>query len=402
MEFNKDFFTNNRNSLRKLFIGTAPIVITANGVLQRNGDNQFAFRQDSNFWYLTGIDEPDFILVMDKQKDYLIAPDHPDHVYIFDGKTDDRKLAEISGIETVLSEVEGWRQLGNRLKKAKHVAVIAPPKLYIDQLALYVNPAKIILSEKIKTYNQDIEQLDIRPHLTKLRSIKQPIEIETIKKAIEITGYGFKKVRKNIGKYDFEHQIDADVMYEFTSRGAKFGYQNVIASGVNACTLHHRDNNQAIGESEFVLIDIGAEVNNYTADITRTIFINDKPSKRLTQVYEKVEEVQKYSFGLIKPGVSFREYEKQVEHFMGERLRELGLITTIDRKSVREFFPHANSHFLGLDAHDLGDYYGAFEKNMIITVEPGIYIPKEGIGVRIEDDVILTDDGIDNLSSNLL
>ncbi len=154
-------------------------------------------------------------------------------------------------------------------------------------------------------------------------------------------------------------------------------------------------------EGELLLLDIGAEINNYAADITRTFAISGKMTKRQKQVFDSVIEVQQYAFSLLKPGVVYKDYELQIEHFMGEKLRELGLITTIDKGSVRKYYPHLTSHFLGLDAHDVGDYTTAFQENMVITVEPGIYIHDETIGIRLEDDVLITKTGYKILSSNL-
>jgi Xaa-Pro aminopeptidase len=150
-----------------------------------------------------------------------------------------------------------------------------------------------------------------------------------------------------------------------------------------------------------LLIDVGAEFNHYAADITRTIAVSDKVSKRQRQVYESVHDVQQFAFGLLKEGLELRSYEEQIEHYMGEQLRVLGLISTIDKESVRKYYPHSTSHFLGLDPHDVGDYTLPLQENMVITVEPGIYIPEEGIGVRIEDDVVITKESYRNLSDNL-
>ena len=150
-----------------------------------------------------------------------------------------------------------------------------------------------------------------------------------------------------------------------------------------------------------MVIDIGASYGNYCADITRTVALTGKASRRQQQVHEAVCEAQDYAYSLLKPGVIFAEYEKLMEAFVGEKLRELGLIKSISRDSVRQFFPHATSHFLGLDAHDAGDYAHPLEPGVVITVEPGIYIPAEGIGVRIEDDIVITKDGCDVLSKKL-
>lgn len=150
-----------------------------------------------------------------------------------------------------------------------------------------------------------------------------------------------------------------------------------------------------------ILLDIGAEVEYYSSDISRTLSINHKPTRRQRQVYEAVADVQDYAFSLVKPGISIKDMETKIEHYMGEKLRVLGLINSIDKESVRKYYPHGTSHFLGLDTHDVGFYDKPLEPGMVITVEPGIYIPEENIGVRIEDDVLLTEAGYRLLTNNL-
>lgn len=178
------------------------------------------------------------------------------------------------------------------------------------------------------------------------------------------------------------------------------GFSPIVSAGERACVLHQNENNGEIGAKDLITVDIGAEVDNYSADITRT-YSQSKPSKRQKAVHAAVEAVQDYAFSLVKPGVLLKENEALIEHYMGEKLRELGLIKTIDRDSVRTYFPHSTSHFLGLDVHDTGDYSRPLESGMVITIEPGIYIPQEGIGVRIEDDVLVTSKGYKILSGRL-
>lgn len=400
--FNPEFFISNRARLRRLFMGTAPIILTANGLLQRNSDITFPFRQDSSFWYLTGIEEPGVVLVMDKTKDYLILPSRPKHSDLFDGPIDTELLTTVSGIETVLDNQTGWRQLGARLKRSKHAAVLAAPPAYIEEYGFYTNPARAQLNSLIKDVNSDISFLDIRNQLVKLRSIKQPLEIEAISQAINITINTFKKIKKNLGKYDYERDIETEIIVDFKKQRSQPAFPSIIASGKNACTIHYEGYDSKLNDKELLLIDIAAEVSHYSSDIARTLGRIDKLSKRQKQVFNAVAEVQNFAFSLLKPGIIPKEYESQVEHHMGEKLRELGLIKTIDRDSVRKYFPTLTSHFLGLDTHDIGDYSLPLEENMIITVEPGIYIPEEAIGVRIEDDVLITKTGIKNLSADLL
>jgi Xaa-Pro aminopeptidase len=398
--FTSEFFKGNRAKLRKLFTGTAPIVITANGLLQRGGDAPFAFHQDSNFWYLTGIDEPNIILVMDKDKEYLILPFRDEIVEMFDGRLVPEALTERSGISEIIDEKNGWKQLGSRLKRVKHIAIIAAPPPYIERHGFYTNPARSHLIERLKTINPEAELLDLRQQFMRMRSIKQVPELEAIQEAIKITLASLRKVTRKLERYGNENEIEAALSYEFHKAGAGgHAFDPIIASGAHTHQLHYQANNDLVTKGP-LLMDVGAEVEHYAADITRTYPIG-KFTKRQQAVYAAVEEVQHFAYGLLKPGVIPRDYESQVSDFMGEKLRELGLIKTIDTKSVRAYFPSMTSHFLGLDVHDIGDYIGPLEAGMVLTVEPGIYIPEENFGVRIEDDVLITPKGIAVLSKQL-
>lgn len=398
---NTEFFVENRRRLRELFTGTAPIILTANGLLQRNSDVTYPFRQDSTFWYFTGIEEPDVTLVIDKDKEYLIIPERDENRQAFDGTIDVVALTQCSGIEQVLPASTGWRQLGTRLKKVKHVATLAPPPDYIQQHGIYTNPARARLLNLVREINSDIELLDLRDHVARLRMIKQPAELAQIKAAIDVTAHTLTSLRRRgFERFEYEFELESAITNRFSRKRARHAYSPIVASGANACTLHYVQNCDPIQHDAFVLLDVGAEVNNYAADITRTYAVGNV-SKRHRAVYETVLAVQEYAFGLLKPGTTVKEFEQQVQHFMGEKLRELGLIKSIEPEDVRRYYPHATSHFLGLDVHDIGDYDRPLEPGVVMTVEPGIYIPEEGIGVRIEDNVVITESGIDNLSSSI-
>ena len=401
--FTSEFFAGNRERLRELFMGTAPIVLTANGLLQRGGDTTYPFQQDANFWYLTGINEPGVTLVMDKGKEYLIVPFREGTRAAFDGAISPEELTRRSGIEVIVAEKEGWKQLGARLGKVKHVATVAAPPAFIDVYGMYANPARRALLRRMKEYNAQLELLDITEHLVRLRMVKQPLELAAIEKAIAITSATLKEIAKpsKLVKYAYEYEIEADLTRGFRRRGASgHAFDPIIASGKNATTIHYLDNNAPLASDELIVMDVGAAYEQYAADITRTIS-QAQPSRRQEQVFEAVLDVQQYAYSLLKPGVILRSYEEDIEHFMGEKLRELGLIKTIESESVRQYYPHAASHHLGLNVHDVSDYARPLEPNMVITVEPGIYIPEEGIGVRIEDDVRITEVGIEVLTADL-
>lgn len=400
--FTADFFQGNRARLRTLFTGTAPIVLISNGLLQRSTDTAYPFSQDGNFWYLTGINEPNVILVIDKAKEYLIIPELSEVRQLFDGRQDRMALSATSGIEQVLSEKEGWRRLGARLKRAGSVAVLSPSPSYIEQLGMFTNPTRRRLIKELKMHNAALTLLDLRAHLQLMRTVKQASEIAAIRQAVSVTTQGLQKVKKKYqrGAYLNEYEIELELSSHFFENGGSgHSFEPIIAAGDKACTIHPQGNHQAIVAGQPLLLDVGAIVSNYAADISRSWCL--EPSKRHQAVHSAVVEVASYARGLLQPGVFLKEYEKLIEQFMGEKLRELGLIKNIEHQAVRQYFPHATSHFLGIDVHDVGDYELPLEKGVVLTVEPGIYIPTEGIGIRIEDDIMITEDGHENLSQHL-
>lgn len=401
-ELSRDFFVGNRQRLRELFTGTAPIVITANGQLQRSGDSTFPFQQDANFWYLTGINEPDMVLVIDKDREYIIVPKRSDYQEVFDGQADTATYTRRSGVTEILPYEEGWKKLSARLRRVKHVATMASPPQYIDVYGMYTNPARWVLARTLRECNEKLELLDIGKHLAKMRVIKQPEELAVINQAIAITVDGLKQIMRpaNLKKYAYEYEVEADLARLFRRAGSHHAFDPIVAGGPRACTLHNTDMSGALSAHELLLFDVGAEFEGYAADISRTVAIG-QPSRRQEQVFAAVKEVQTYAYSVLKPGVTMKNYEDKVEHFMGEKLRELGLIQSIDTDAVRQYYPHATSHHLGIQVHDVGDRMAPLEENMVITVEPGIYIPEESIGIRIEDDVRITEMGVEVLTSAL-
>ncbi len=401
--FGAEFFAGNRARLRELFTGKAPIVVTANGLLQRGGDSGYAFAQDANFWYLTGVEEPDVILVIDRDNEYLIVPDRNAVQEVFDGVIETSVLSRRSGIQKIYDQKTGWNKLSGRLKKVKHIATVAPAPAYIEQIGMYVNPARANLIQKLKAYNQDLELLDLSPHLSRQRMIKQPAEIVAIQKAIDITISSLKESLKpsKMKTYSHEYQIEAEITRGFRKRGADGqAFEPIVASGERACVLHNLANNAPLTKNNLVVVDVGAQYQHYASDISRTVIYGNS-SRRQQSVVAAVIEAQSFAISLLKPGVMLKDYEHQVVMFVGEKLRELGLIKTITEESVREFYPHATSHFVGLNVHDVGDYNRPLEQGIVLTVEPGIYIKAEAIGVRIEDDVLITPNGNKVLSNKL-
>jgi Xaa-Pro aminopeptidase len=397
--FNSNFFINNRRVLRQRFVHDETIVITANGLLQRGADSSFPFSQDANFWYLTGIDEPDILLVMTQNEEYLIIPTRSLVRETFDGAIAYDKLSSISGIKQVLDDEEGWELLF----KQKQLATISPPPIYIEQYGLYANPARHSFLSRIKKANPDIEFIDVGQDLARMRMTKQAPELKAIQSAIDITIASLKAASepKRIIEYLHEYELEAAIRSGFRRLGAKGdSFEPIVAGGKNACTLHNVSNNSALNLKDLWLADVGAEVEHYAADITR-MFSPSKPTNRQKAIYEAVKQVQQFAMDQLKPGVLLKEYEQSVEDFMGEQLISLKIIKSASHESIRKFYPHSTSHFLGLNVHDVGDYRQPLSPNTVLTVEPGIYVPEEGIGVRIEDDVLITDTGIKVLSKAL-
>jgi len=321
----------------------------------------------------------------------------------FDGSVAAEPLIQRSGVQNVYDDAAGWEQLESRLKKVKHAATLALPPAYIEHYGLYTNPARAALVQRLKALKPELELLDLSPHLGRMRMIKQQPELLAIQNAIDITVATIKESFRpsKLRKYAHEYELEAELSRGFRRRGASgHAFEPVVAGGSRACVLHNVANAGALAADELIVVDVGAEIEHYAADITRTVNLGS-PSRRQEAVHAAVLEVHHFACGLLRPGTMMRDYEQQIEHFMGEKLRELGLIKTINHENVRQYFPHATSHFLGLNVHDVGDYERPLEPGVVLTVEPGIYIPRESIGVRIEDDVLITHKGIRVLSNKL-
>lgn len=399
VDFPSDFFVGNRQRLRSLVGNNVPIIITANGRLQKGVDSDYPFHQDANFWYLTGINDPDTILVMGPKEDFIILPKRSHYQDIFEGTIDQKLLVKTSGIKQIMSFEDGWQQLGADLAGYKQIATLRPFDTYLETYAMYTNPARQQLLKRLRSSNKKIRVQDISLDLARLRMIKQASEVQAISSAINITLAAINNVRSKISKLPYEYSVEAVITNHFLQNNVDNAWKPIIASGHNACTLHYSDNTSQLIAGDLVVIDIGAEVSHYAADITRTLIIGSKPSARQRQVYETVLEVQDFAIRLQKPGALIVDNEKKVRKFMGDKLVQLGLIKRASEDQIRRFYPHSTSHFLGLEPHDAGDYKQALQPGVVLTVEPGIYIAEENIGIRIEDDVLITASGNQVLSA---
>ena len=393
--FSQAFFIANRQRLRDLAKTAAPIVVTANGLLQRGADGTYAFSQDANFWYLTGIDDPDISLVMTVDEEYLIVPGRDDSRTVFDGTIDDNVLKNRSGVSMIFDAEAGWLKLTTTIKQSQKIATVRAAPSYLEQYGMYTNPARRRLRLQLKAIRDDVSFIDIGKHLVQMRTLKQPAELLAIQSAIDITIATLQEITQpaHLSTYAYEYQLEADITRGFRSRGASgHAFEPIVAGGVRACTLHNVANNSALNSNELIVLDVGAEVEHYAADITRTVSPCQFSPRQLA-VHAAVLDVQNYAAGVLKPGILLADYEQQVEHYMGKKLQELGLIKAITHAAVRHYYPHATSHFMGLNVHDAGDYSQPLQPGTILTIEPGIYITEEAIGVRIEDNVLITPDG---------
>ena len=401
--FTQQFFVGNRRRLRAALPSGALVALTANGTLQRSADTTFPFCQDRNFWYLTGINDADVVFVMTSDDEYLIVPKTSATKDVFDGALDMSMMTRISGIGTVLEYRHGWRRLKSDLQTHKSVYTISVGASYHSGYNFFLNPARKRLAGRLRRARPGLVTNDIREHLTKLRVVKQPEELEAIRQAVNITTESFSQIRSSsmLASYGYEYELEADLTRAFRTAGADgHAYEPIVAAGKNATTLHYTQNSSPLAKNELIVVDAGAEYIGYAADITRTISAR-KPSARQQAIHDAVVTVQAEAQRLLKPGVLLREYEHEVVQKMARSLKELGLINSVNNfERVRRYYPHATSHFLGLDVHDVGFYEHPLAENMVLTCEPGIYIPEEGIGVRIEDDLVITASGNENLSEH--
>jgi Xaa-Pro aminopeptidase len=256
----------------------------------------------------------------------------------------------------------------------------------------------------IKKVKQDFPAHQVfkaAPTMHKIRSIKNDIEIELMQRACKITEAGVRRLLGFIKPGVWEYEIEAELAHEFLRNRSKgFAYTPIVASGKNACVLHYIENNQQCKEGDVILLDVGAEYANYSSDLTRCIPVSGKFSTRQKEVYNAVLHVKKEAEKLLVPGTIMAEYHKQVGHLMEEQLVNLGLISMEDIKTqnpdwpaYKKYFMHGTSHFLGLDTHDVGLWHEPIQAGMVFTCEPGIYIPEEGLGIRLEDDLVVQETG---------
>jgi Xaa-Pro aminopeptidase len=378
--------------------GIVPLVLGAFDATQSSRDSAYKILQESNFLWLTGIREPGWILAIDEAKTYLIMPERSETQHLFEGGLSADVAKELSGADEVISASKGQELLARLAKKYPGVFTLGvDPVASSSEFAL--NPAPGRLRRQLKKAFGVVR--DCRPQLSALRALKQSHEIAHIQKAINVTCDAFGRIYEVLGQAQASHEyeLEAHMTYVIRSAGAEgHAYDPIVAGGKNALTLHYNENNDVLPKRGLVLLDVGARLNGYAADITRTYAIGT-PTEREKAVHAAVEKAHFAIIDLIKPGVALKDYQDQSDVIMKDALRGLGLLNK--SSDYRKYFPHAVSHGLGLDVHESLGGYKEFMPGMVLTVEPGIYIPEEGIGVRIEDDILVTETGHRNLSAAL-
>lgn len=397
-----DFHINNRRRLKEL-VNSKLIIIPSNVLIQKSLDQAYPFKQDNNFWYLTGIDEPSLILVIYGSDEFLILPTLSSLKQTFDGKIDTNLLSKTSGINQILDEKEGWQKLSKLIKESKSAATLMPGSGLKKHFGIYPSPARRDLILKIKKIKASTELEEINKKMAAVRMVKQPIELESIKRAVKITCDTLNEALNlsSLSSLKTAKELEAVITFGFINRGASStSFDPIVAQGKQATTIHYIKNDQNLNNQELLLIDTGCEFLHYCSDISRTISLG-KPSARQQDVYDAVREVHHEVIKVVKSGITFKDLERYTEKMIGKQLNNLGLIKKQDKKSIRKYYPHSVSHSLGLDVHDLCDISMPIPGGSVITIEPGIYIPKEGIGVRIEDDVLVTKSGCKVLSKDL-
>jgi len=380
-------------------LGGTPLIMTAYNALQKSADMAHAFTQDASFLWLTGINEPGWQCVIEGGTLTLVAPERDDVHILFDGGLTNEEAKQISGADAVLSRSEGDVMI-KALSDTYPAVYAVGEDPHAEHYSFVENGAQKQLLMQLEALFTEVK--DARLIFAQLRALKSEREVDAIRKAIAVSIEGFKSVRDQLSESRYEYEIEAELNSAFRKTGAEgHAYEPIVASGAHACTLHYATNNDALPCDGLLLIDAGAKVDGYAADITRT-YAMGTPTARQIAVHEAVQKAHFKIIDLIKPGVTLKRYQHDVDEIMKDALESLGLLKDrSDEKMYRKYFPHAVGHGLGLDVHESLGGSGEFKPGMVLTVEPGIYIPEEGIGVRIEDDILVTETGNENLSAGL-
>ena len=408
-------FIRNRANLIAQLPPKSVAVFTANEAMPRNGDQFFPFRQQSDFFYLTGINEENAFL--------LIAPDYPDEslrevLFIepydevkatWQGEMlDAQQAAEISGIKTVKGSDAFWMTL-NDIAYSGYGDTLFLNSYEYPKYECNVETIQQRFVNKVKTMYPTHQYGRTAPILNALRMVKSAEEIAITQQACDITSKAFHRCLSTVRPGMNEYEVQAEIEYIFKRNNATgHAYAPIIAGGKNACCLHYSKNQSLLHGGDLLLFDIGCEYLNYSSDLSRTIPVNGKFTERQKQCYNAVLRVMKQISELYRPGHCINEINETTHRLMEQEMIQLGLFTAEDvkrqnpeRPLERKYLMHGMSHHIGLDVHDSVDKFKPFEPGMILTCEPGIYIREEGIGIRIENDLLITEGEPVNLFAGL-
>jgi Xaa-Pro aminopeptidase len=402
---NRQLFIHNRENFIKQLKPNSIAVFHSNDEMPSNGDQNFSFKQNSDLFYLSGIDQEETILLLypdspnSKYREALFLKKTSDHIAVWEGhKYTEDEAREASGINTI-----HWKEDFN--------SIFSMLMNHADNIYLNTNEndrAQVLVTTRDARFIQDVKmrfplhKLErSAPIMSKLRTSKSKWEQALIQKACDITNKAFQRILNFVKPGVLEYEIEAEITHEFLrNRASGHAYSPIIASGANACVLHYIDNNQPCKDGDLILMDFGACYANYNADLTRTIPVNGRFTQRQKNVYNAVLRVQREAIDLMHVGMILKEFNNEVGKVMESELKELGLIDDADIKNqdpekpaYKKYFMHGTGHYLGLDVHDIGDHYVPVPAGAVLTCEPGIYIPEEAIGIRIENDIMLTGKG---------
>ena len=410
-QINPNLFINNRNLLSAKLEENSIAIFNANDIMPTNSDGTMPFKQNSDLFWLSGVDQEESVLAIVKNnnqvQEMLFLKETNEHMAIWEGAKLDKELAQKnSGVEKIY-----WL---NQMDEVLNINIERANKIYLNKNIHSRSTSEVEtradrFRKTLTKKHPKKEIVEVAPIMHELRFIKSEIEIELMKHACNITEKGLRRILPIIKPGIMEYQIEAELMHEFLSnRSAGFAYQPIIGSGVDSCVLHYIDNNKMCEDGDILLMDFGAEYANYASDLTRTVPVNGRFSERQKNVYNAVHRVMKEATNMLRPGTDHKKMQQEVIKIMEEELISLGLFDKEDVKRqdpskpmYKKYFMHGTSHSLGLDVHDVGDTSTPMQPGMVFTCEPGIYIREEGIGIRLENDVLVTSGDPDDLMKNI-
>tara|TARA_B110000967_G_scaffold17340_1_gene16359 strand:+ start:813 stop:2108 length:1296 start_codon:yes stop_codon:yes gene_type:complete len=409
-----ELFIKNRLKLSKQMVSNSIAIFNSNDVFSTGADSTLPFEQHRNIFYLTGVDQEESILLIfpdakqEAHREVLFVKETNDHIAIWEGaKLSKLQATASSGIKTVYW-LEEFQSIFSRLMEESTHFYYNNNEHYRQAVEMETREDRFL--KMVKSSYPAHKMVPNFPIMEALRGVKESEEISLIKTACDITEKGFNRVLGFVKPGVMEYEIEAEYTHEFLRNRSKgFAYTPIIASGYNACVLHYIDNNQECKDGDLLLMDVAAEYANYSSDMTRTIPVNGRFTARQKAVYQAVLNVKNQATKLLVPGTMWDTYHVEVGKLMTSELLGLGLIDKVDVQNedpkwpaYKKYFMHGTSHHMGLDTHDFGALKSPMQANMVFTVEPGIYIPEENMGIRLEDDVVIQAKGSPvNLMQNI-